>query len=253
MRRDEFTEKVAWITGAGSGIGRGTALRFAAEGARVVVSDVNLEGAKETVAEIEAAGGEAVADACDVTDLEQCRNAVARARSEYGRLDAVFANAGIGLPGLVEWVEEDQWLDVLDVNLNGVFRTAKAAMEALRESGAGSIVITSSIEGLVGSQLIPAYCAAKTGLLGLTRSLAEEGGPHNVRTNAVCPGFIKTPLTAPIQHMPDVEKTLFNKIPLGRPGEPEDIAGVVLFLCSDDARYITGQWLAVDGGMTATA
>lgn len=250
---DRFEGKVVWVTGAASGIGRAAAQRFGAESASVVVSDIDADGAEETVALIEKEGGAAVAVECDVASLAACEQAVAVAKSEYGGLDCVFANAGIGRGGLSEFISEAEWGEVIDVNLTGVWRTAKASLGELRVRGGGAIVITSSIEGLVGSQLLPAYCAAKTGLLGLTRSLADEGAPHGVRVNSVCPGLIETQMTAPIKMLPEVEQQLFGKIPMSRAGQPEDVAGVVTFLCSDDARYVTGQWIAIDGGMTAVS
>jgi NAD(P)-dependent dehydrogenase (short-subunit alcohol dehydrogenase family) len=246
-----FDGKGALVTGAASGIGRATAIRFASEGARVVAADVNTSGAAETVAAIEAAGGKAVAVECDVTRLADCEAAVAAAVEHFGRLDTVFANAGIVGIGLVEHTTEADWERVIDVDLHGVFRTAKAALPALRKSGGGAIVFTSSIEGLLGHSLVAAYCTAKTALIGLARALAQEGASAGIRVNCVNPGFIRTPMTAPLRNLPGAEEQILSRIPLGRAGTPEDVAGVVAFLASDDAAYITGQWLAVDGGMTA--
>ena len=178
--------------------------------------------------------------------------AVSQIVERWGRLDAVFANAGVVGANFAEFHEAEDWIRIIDINLNGVFRTTQAAIPALRNSGGGAIVMTSSVEGIVGSAMLSAYCAAKTGLLGLCRSVAHEVGANNIRINTVHPGFIESPMTAPIMAMmPDFKTDWEEKTPLGRVGVPEDVAPVVLFLCSDDARYITGTGIVVDGGTTA--
>ena len=249
---NRFEGKVAWVTGGASGIGRATAARFAAEGAKVAVSDIAEEGLAETVAIIEGDGGTATAIRCDVTSLEECIAAVAEIDQSWGRLDSVFANAGVVSANFVEFVPEDDFARVIDINLNGVFRTAKAALPVLKASGGGSIVITSSVEGLVGNAILPAYSTSKTAVIGLCRSLAAEGGPAGIRVNCVHPGFIETPMTAPMAAMaPDFLQEWIDKAPLKRVGAPEDVAASVLFLCSDDADFITGTGITIDGGVLA--
>jgi NAD(P)-dependent dehydrogenase (short-subunit alcohol dehydrogenase family) len=249
---NRFEGKVAWVTGGAGGIGRVTAEQFAAEGAKVAVSDIDAAGADAVVAAIEAAGGEAGSFPCDVTDNAACAQAVSQIVERWGRLDSVFANAGVVGANFAEFHEAEDWIRIVDINLNGVFRTTQAAIPALRNAGGGSIVATSSVEGIVGSAMLSAYCAAKTGLLGLCRSVAHEVGANNIRINTVHPGFIESPMTAPIMAMmPDFKTDWEAKTPLGRVGTPEDVAPVVLFLCSDDARYITGTGIVVDGGTTA--
>lgn len=247
-----FDEKVAWVTGGASGIGAAAAARFAAEGAKVAVSDLNTEGSASVVDQIRSAGGEAEAIECDVTDLESCTSAVAAISERWGRLDAVFANAGVVAPGTVEHSGEPDFGGIIEVNLNGVFRTAKAAIPIMKRTGPGSIVITSSVEGLVGNAMLAAYSTSKTAVIGLCRSLAAELGPAGIRVNCVMPGYIATPMTEPIaEMMPQFKKDWIDKSPLGRVGTPEDVAGAVLFLCSDDASFVTGTGITVDGGVTS--
>lgn len=249
MRRFEGT--VAWVTGAASGIGRSAATRFASEGAKVAVSDLDTEGSDATVALIEQAGGIAMSAPCDVTKLADCIEAVSAIDERWGRIDHVFANAGVVGAGGAELVSEEDFFAVIDVNLNGVFRTAKAAIPVMRRSDGGSIVITSSIEGLVGNAMLPAYSTSKTAVVGLCRSLAEECGPE-IRVNCVHPGYIETPMTAPVEQiMPEFKQQWADKAPLGRVGTAEDVVGAVLFLCSDDAGFITGEGISVDGGAMA--
>lgn len=246
-----FDGSVAWVTGGASGIGLAAATRFASEGARVAISDLNAEGCDAAAAAITADGGQAIAAPCDVRSLADCTAAVAKIDDAWGRLDHVFANAGVVGAGGVEFTTEADFAAIIDVNLNGVFRTAKAALPLLRRTGGGSIVITSSIEGLVGNAMLPAYSTAKTALVGLTRALAQEAAPE-IRVNAVHPGYIESPMTEPVAAMmPEFKQAWAEKAVLGRVGTIDDVVGVVCFLCSDDAAYVTGESVAVDGGAMA--
>jgi NAD(P)-dependent dehydrogenase (short-subunit alcohol dehydrogenase family) len=246
-----FDGATAWVTGGASGIGLATARRFAAEGAKVAVSDIDVEGCEAARATIEADGGTALAAPCDVRSLQECQAAVAAIDDAWGRLDHVFANAGVVGAGGVELTSEEDFAGVIDVNLNGVFRTVKAALPRLRASGGGSIVITSSIEGLIGNALLPAYSTAKTALVGLTRSLAHEAAP-TIRVNAVHPGYIESPMTEPVAAMmPEFKQAWAEKAVLGRVGTIDDVVGVVLFLCSADAGFVTGESISIDGGAMA--
>lgn len=246
-----FDGKVAWVTGGASGIGRATALGFARDGAKVAVSDVNAEGSEETVSLVEGIGGTCVSAPCDVRDLASCERAVTAVEEQLGGLHLVFANAGMATAGGVEHTSEEEFAGLVDVNLTGVFRTAKAALPAMRRSGGGAIVITSSIEGLVGSGMLPGYSTSKTALVGLCRAMAQECGPE-IRVNCVHPGYIESPMTEPVAVIaPQFKQEWAEKAPLGRVGTVDDVAGVVLFLCSDEARFVTGEGISVDGGANA--
>lgn len=248
---ERFLDKVVWVTGGASGIGRAAALRFAREGARVAVGDIDEAGALATVALIEEAGGTALSAPCDVRDLASCFAAVAQVDKAWGGLHIVFANAGMVGAGGVEHTSEAEFSQVIDVNLHGVFRTVKAALPVMRRSGGGSIAITSSIEGLVGNAMLPAYSASKSAIIGLTRSLAEECAP-TIRVNCVHPGFIDSPMTESVSAFaPEFRQEWADKALLKRVGTVDDVVAVVLFLCSDDAGFVTGEGVTVDGGVMA--
>ncbi len=248
---ERFRDKVVWVTGGASGIGRGAALRFAAEGARVAVGDIDSEGSDETVDLIERDGGTAISVPCDVRDLAACRAAAEAIEDVWGGLHFVFANAGMVGAGGVEHTTEDDFAQIVDVNLNGVFRTVKAALPVMRKGDGGAIVITSSIEGLIGNAMLPAYSTSKTALVGLCRALAQECAPL-IRVNSVHPGYIESPMTDPVAEIaPQFKQEWAEKALLGRVGTIDDVVGVVLFLCSDEARYVTGESISIDGGVMA--
>jgi NAD(P)-dependent dehydrogenase (short-subunit alcohol dehydrogenase family) len=245
-----FDGKVALVTGAGSGIGRASAIGFAASGARVVVSDVNETGGNETVEIIHSAGGVAVFQKCDVSEGDQVKALVARAVSEFGSLDFAHNNAGINSMMANEY-DDEVWGKSIGVNLTGVMLCMREESEVMLKAGKGAIVNTSSINGLVGNGAQPGYVATKHGVVGLTRHGALRWAKQGIRVNAVCPGVIETGMTAPLAANPEMRKVLDGMTPMGRMGRPEEIASAVLWLCSDQASFVTGHALAIDGGATA--
>ncbi|HEY2430243.1 MAG TPA: SDR family NAD(P)-dependent oxidoreductase [Acidimicrobiales bacterium] len=234
----------AVVTGGGSGIGRATCRRLTEEGARVAVLDRDEALAKEVAASI---GG--VAFGVDVADPGAVSDAVDGAAEELGVLSIVFANAGIGTMACIGEMSAAEWRRILSVDLDGVFHTVHAALPHLLAGGDGRIVSTASISGVRPAEGEAAYSAAKAGVAAFTASLALEYAPV-VRANAVSPGMIATTLTGPLLEFPEIVDRMLAKTPVARIGEPEDIADVVVFLCSDLARFVTGQNLVVDGGMT---
>src|SRR5579864_8111168 len=235
----------ALITGGGSGIGRAVAVRLTEEGARVAVIDRDPERARQVAAET---GG--VGLAVDVTEPEALAEAVDRAVGELGGLSIVHANAGIGTMNAVGEMSPKEWGSIIDVNLTGVFHTVHAAIPHLLANGDGRVVSTASISGVRPAEGEAAYAAAKLGVVSLTASLALEYGP-TIRANAVSPGMIATGMTGPLlDNFTYIVERMKAKTPAGRIGEPDDVADVVVFLCSDLARFVTGQNIIVDGGMT---
>jgi meso-butanediol dehydrogenase/(S,S)-butanediol dehydrogenase/diacetyl reductase len=243
-----FDGKVVWITGAASGIGAATARRFASEGARVWLADRNEEGGRAIEKEL---GRNAAFHALDVKDLaanEACAQACV---DHFGRMDVAFLNAGIGIYGKAPDLDPTWWREVIAIDLDSVFYGARAAILQLRKGGGGAIVNTASISGLFGDYGLLAYNAAKGGVVNLTRALAIDHAHEGIRVNAICPGPIETPLAKGLVEHPVVGPEYARNIPMGRVGRAEEIAGVVAFLASDDASYVTGANIVIDGGVTA--
>ena len=241
-------DKVVIITGGASGIGRVSARRFAAEGARVVIWDIDAVKAEATRTEIEAGGGEAVAALVNTTQPEQVVAAAQAVHDQYGRIDVLINNAGITRDATLRKMTLAQWQQVLDVNLTGVFVCTQAVAPFMEAQQSGRIINTSSVVGLYGNFGQANYAATKAGLIGLTKTLARELGKYNITVNAVAPGFIATDMidTVPAK----VIDMLKGRTPLRRLGTPEDIANAYLFLASDEAGFISGTVLSVDGAVT---
>ena len=247
--------KTALVTGGGSGIGRAASLAYAKDGARVVVADVNVEGGEETVQLIKETGGEAILVHTDVSKPEDTQAMVAQAVETFGSLDCAFNNAGIGggkERHLTADYLEDDWDRVMSINLKGVWLCMKAEIPQMMKQGKGAIVNTASIAGLVGLSGTVAYVAAKHGVTGLTKAAAMEYAKSGIRVNAVCPGYIQTPLVQGIfDEIDGYRERVASRHPMDRLGEPEEIAQAVLWLSSDSASFVTGHNMAVDGGYVA--
>jgi 3-oxoacyl-[acyl-carrier protein] reductase len=242
-----LSDKVAIVTGASRGIGRLIAVALAGQGAKVVVSARNAEALESLVSEIGQQGGQALAVAGDVAVEADADNLVARAVESYGKVDILVNNAGITRDGLLLRMKSEDWDAVLDTNLKGAFLCIRAAAKVMSKQRAGRVINISSVVGEMGNAGQANYCASKAGLIGLTKSVARELARRNVTVNAVTPGFIVTDMT---DNMTDkAREAMTDQIPLGRLGEPEDVANAVLFLASDQSSYITGQVLGVNGGM----
>jgi 3-oxoacyl-[acyl-carrier protein] reductase len=268
--------RVALITGAGSGIGRAVARLFAHEGARVVANDLHAMTAKETVESLGAQAGAARAIQADVADSGQVKAMFAEIEREMGTLDVLVNNAGIAGTSAAErerllqksdarimemvsgqgvtthWditqdMTDEAWLRMIGVHLNGTFFCTREALRLMSRQNRGAIVNMSSVAGLMGLENVPHYSAAKAGILGFTRAVAREVGSRNIRVNAICPGFIDTPMTQ--QMSPLMRQAVTMRTPLGRWAEPEEVAKTALFLASDDSSFFTGQWLSPNGGL----
>jgi NAD(P)-dependent dehydrogenase (short-subunit alcohol dehydrogenase family) len=246
----KLQDRVALVFGGSSGIGRGCADAMADDGAAIVVADPNEEGGAEVVSGIEARGGRALFVATDISDEGAVERAVAATVERFGGLDVLVTSAGAGVRG--------DWHRGIEIFLNGPYYACRHALPELERRGGGTIINIGSVASLRGSLQAggvdgTAYPMAKHGVLGLTKTLALTYGPKNIRVNCVCPGYIKTGLTKPLYEAPDADSFIKDKlrVPLGRWGEPEDIGKVVAFLASDDAAYISGQAITVDGGLTA--
>jgi len=249
----EFQNQVALVTGAASGIGRATALAFAKEGARVIVSDIHEPQGEETVAMIRRNGGEARFIGCDVSDHDQVRRLIGGTVAAFGRLDHAFNNAGTeGLPAPLLDSTDENWTKTLATNLSGVYFCMREELEILLKQRSGCIVNCSSIAGLRGFAGLGAYTASKHGVLGLTRSAALDYATSGVRINAVCPGVILTPMIDRFTRGdPKAAIELATQSPMNRMGIPEEIADAVLWLCRPGATYVTGTEIVVDGGWCA--
>jgi len=249
----QFDGKVALVTGAASGIGRASALAFAREGAKTVVADILVEGGEETVRLIKEAGGEALFVKTDVSKAAEVEALIQKVVDIYGRLDYAHNNAGIeGTMAPTADCTEENWDRTININLKGIWLCMKYEIPQMLKQGGGAIVNTASVAGLVGFQGLPAYCASKGGVIQLTRAAALEYAEAGIRVNAVCPGVIRTPMVQRILSIqPEMEAALTTMEPVGRMGEPEEIAEAVVWLCSDAASFVTGHPMVVDGGLVA--
>ena len=245
---NRLENKVAVITGGADGLGRAAAIKFAAEGAQVIIWDMNEEKGNLTIAEIEAEGEKAIFAKVNTASYTEVETATQDAISRFGRIDILINNAGITRDASIKKMTPEMWQQVIDVNLTGVFNCAKCVSAGMVEKGFGRIINTSSVVALYGNFGQSNYVATKAGVIGLTKTLARELGRKGVTVNAVAPGFIATEM---VKKMPEnVLKSMEEKVPLGRLGMPEEIASVYLFLSSDEASYINGATISVDGGIT---
>ena len=243
-----LTGKTAFVTGAGRGIGKAIALELAAKGAFVIVNyNGSKEAAEQTVAEIKAAGGDAIAYQCSVSDYEACGAMITALIKEYAHIDILVNNAGITRDGLLMKMSEEDFDAVINTNLKGCFNTIRHMSRYFLKQRAGKIINISSVSGILGNAGQANYSASKAGVIGLTKAVARELASRGINVNAVAPGFVETDMTDALSD--SVKENLKSQIPLGKIGHPQDIAKAVAFLASPDANYITGQVLSVDGGM----
>jgi len=248
----DFNGKVALVTGAASGIGRAAALLYSKHGADVVVSDVNEEGGQETIKLIRKNGGRAIFSKTDVSNPADCEAMVRKTMEAFGRLDYAFNNAGIsGEQKPTADYSIEAWNQLIAINLSGVFYCMKYEIPAMLKNGGGAIVNMSSILGKVAFASAPAYTAAKHGVIGLTQNAAVEYGLLGIRVNAVGPGFIQTPMISAIEQDPIMKQQSIALHPIGRLGEPQEVAELVIWLSSDKASFVTGAYYPVDGGYLA--
>ena len=239
--------KIALVTGAARGIGQAIALQLASDGADLALCDVKVEWLADTVAKVKALGRRAEAYAMDVANGTAVGEAVTRIAADFGRIDVLVNNAGITRDTLLIRMSEEDWDAVLDINLKGAFLVTKAVVKYMMKQRAGAIVNIASVVGIMGNAGQANYTASKAGLIALTKTTAKELGSRNVRVNAVAPGFIRTAMTDKLSE--PIKDAMLKMVPLGRLGEPEDVAKAVAFLASDAAAYVNGQTLAVCGGM----
>ena len=239
--------KIALVTGAARGIGQAIALQLAADGADLALCDVKAEWLEDTAAKVKALGRRAESYAMDVANGAAVGEAVAKVLADFGRIDVLVNNAGITRDTLLMRMSEEDWDAVLDINLKGAFLVTKAVVKPMMKQRSGAIVNIASVVGIMGNPGQANYTASKAGLIALTKTTAKELGSRNVRVNAVAPGFIRTAMTDKLAE--PVKEAMLKMVPLGRLGEPEDVAKAVAFLASDAAAYVNGQTLAVCGGM----
>ncbi|MBI4550042.1 MAG: 3-oxoacyl-[acyl-carrier-protein] reductase [Candidatus Omnitrophica bacterium] len=240
-------DKVALVTGASRGIGREIALSFAREGAVLSLVSRSIESLEKVSAEIAAAGGRSICLPADVQDTQTVEDAVKKTIDTHGRIDILVNNAGVTKDNLIVRMSDEDWNYVISVNLRGTFLFTRAVTKSMIRQRAGSIVNVSSVVGLTGNMGQANYAASKAGIIGLTKSAAKELARRNVRVNAVAPGFIETEMTDKLGE--DTKTAVLNQIPLGRFGSPQDVAQLVVYLASDLSNYMTGQVIAIDGGM----
>ena len=241
--------KVAIVTGAGRGIGRGIAIGLAQQGADIVVADVNPDSARETVAAIEQAGSRAIAVQVDVASEAQIADMVNQCIRTFGKVDVLVNNAGIVSTGPLTGISSADWDKVMQINLKSVFLCCREVFPHMTAQHSGKIINIASVAGKRGGGLLgtSCYAASKGGVIAFTKSAAREGGPHGINVNAICPSYTETEMTSSLT--PEQRKSIIGMTPLGRPGRPEDIAGAVCFLASPQADFITGEIMDVDGGM----
>lgn len=240
-------DRVAFVTGGGQGIGREIALNFAKEGADIVIGDVNLGQAVQTQKDIEALGRSSLGLKVDVTKLSEVEESVNKILDKFKRIDILVNNAGITKDNLILRMGESEWDAVLDVNLKGTFNCTKAVTKVMIKQRYGKVINIASIIGIIGNWGQANYSASKAGIIALTKTTAKEFASRNINVNAIAPGFIQTQMTAKLPQ--EIQAKMLEEIPLARFGRPQDIANACVFLASDDAGYITGQTVVIDGGM----
>ncbi|MEI6039306.1 MAG: SDR family NAD(P)-dependent oxidoreductase [Actinomycetes bacterium] len=247
--------KVAIVTGAGSGIGEASAIRLAEEGAKVICADINGPAAQATAQSIREAGGSARGVTIDISDFQQCDAVVADTIKEFGTVDILVNNAGVNLPGVFHEVSNETIDRTLSVNVKGAMYLTRAVLPAMLKQGSGSIVNMSSVNGLVSEPFLSVYSASKGAIVMFTRGIALDYAKTGVRCNAICPGWVDTPINHAHAKMlgglDHVYQTIDSFQPIGRPGTPREIANLVLFLASDESSFMTGSIVSADGGMTA--